>query len=354
MEIVNSSSLQKKWRRTWSETLRASLCFFAFYTAIHLVGCTHSAPSRDELPPPRAVEAPPSSAIAAATAPQVALPVQNQVIAPNLPPALPPPPPMSPPTRAAQIGLILGPGGLKAFSHLGVLKEFEKANIQIHSIVGLEWGALIGALYASKARTNDVEWKLFKLKRENLPKEKMFKSSLPSETMDALSGFLTELFGNQTIEVGRLPFSCPTVEVNKNQIGWIRRGGLKDAMDHCMPYPPAFLPRKNYAAAPFEVETAARILREGGARVIVFVNVIGNNQSAVAREDHFESGITGQILWSQLRRHLAERRNTINYVIDVPSGDYDMMDFKDLRNMVSQGQAAAAQAMGPITNQLGM
>ncbi len=47
------------------------------------------------------------------------------------------------------MGLVLSGGGAKGLAHIGVLKEIEKAGVQIDYIGGTSMGAIIGALYAS-------------------------------------------------------------------------------------------------------------------------------------------------------------------------------------------------------------
>ncbi|MEI7973267.1 MAG: hypothetical protein WCH11_02755, partial [Bdellovibrio sp.] len=49
-----------------------------------------------------------------------------------------------------QLGLILGPGALRALAHVGFLQELSKAQVPVRGIVGLEMGALAGALMARK------------------------------------------------------------------------------------------------------------------------------------------------------------------------------------------------------------
>jgi len=46
------------------------------------------------------------------------------------------------------LALVLGGGGAKGMAHVGVIEEFEKANIPIDLIVGCSAGSIIGAIYA--------------------------------------------------------------------------------------------------------------------------------------------------------------------------------------------------------------
>ena len=59
--------------------------------------------------------------------------------------------------KQPKIGLVLSGGGAKGFAHVGVLKEIEKAGIQIDYIGGTSMGAIIGGLYASGYSANQIE-----------------------------------------------------------------------------------------------------------------------------------------------------------------------------------------------------
>src|SRR4051794_21735458 len=89
-------------------------------------------------------------------------------------PSAAPPKPALKLVEMPKIGLILGPGAFKTFSHLGVLREFEKSGFKVQAIVGMEWGSLVGAIYAMKGRANDLEWQLSKLKKSDLPQDGNF------------------------------------------------------------------------------------------------------------------------------------------------------------------------------------
>lgn len=47
-----------------------------------------------------------------------------------------------------RLALVLGGGGARGLAHIGVLEEFERANIPIDIIVGCSAGSLVGAMYA--------------------------------------------------------------------------------------------------------------------------------------------------------------------------------------------------------------
>ncbi len=59
--------------------------------------------------------------------------------------------------KAQTVGLVLGGGGAKGFSHIGVLKALEEHQIPIHYITGTSIGAIVGGLYASGYSPAEIE-----------------------------------------------------------------------------------------------------------------------------------------------------------------------------------------------------
>jgi NTE family protein len=59
--------------------------------------------------------------------------------------------------KQPKIGLVLSGGGAKGFAHIGVLKEIEKAGIQIDYIGGTSMGAIVGGLYAAGYSASQIE-----------------------------------------------------------------------------------------------------------------------------------------------------------------------------------------------------
>ncbi len=59
--------------------------------------------------------------------------------------------------KEVKIGLVLSGGGAKGFAHIGVLKEIEKAGIELDYIGGTSMGAIIGGLFAAGYTTSQLE-----------------------------------------------------------------------------------------------------------------------------------------------------------------------------------------------------
>src|SRR5512133_2383169 len=59
-----------------------------------------------------------------------------------------------------KVGLALGGGGVRGFSHIGVLNVLEQEGIEIDLIVGTSAGALIGGAYASGQTPREIQAKI--------------------------------------------------------------------------------------------------------------------------------------------------------------------------------------------------
>ena len=56
-----------------------------------------------------------------------------------------------------RIGLVLGGGGARGAAHIGVLKELERLRIPVDVIAGTSMGAIVGGLYATGVRADELE-----------------------------------------------------------------------------------------------------------------------------------------------------------------------------------------------------
>lgn len=62
-----------------------------------------------------------------------------------------------PASAEEKIGLVLGGGGARGAAHVGVLKVLEREGIAVDYIAGTSMGAIVGALYASGYRPEEIE-----------------------------------------------------------------------------------------------------------------------------------------------------------------------------------------------------
>ena len=78
-----------------------------------------------------------------------------------------------------KVGLVLSGGGAKGFAHVGVLKEIDKAGLQIDYIAGTSMGAIIGAFYAAGYSGNQIEEIIKEIDFTDLLRDKLPRSTTP-------------------------------------------------------------------------------------------------------------------------------------------------------------------------------
>ncbi|WNW01103.1 patatin-like phospholipase family protein [Tenacibaculum sp. HL-MS23] len=78
-----------------------------------------------------------------------------------------------------KVGLVLSGGGAKGFAHIGVLKELEKAGVQIGYIGGTSMGAIVGGLYAAGYSADKIEEIILNTDFETIIRDKISRREKP-------------------------------------------------------------------------------------------------------------------------------------------------------------------------------
>ena len=83
-----------------------------------------------------------------------------------------------------KIGLVLSGGGARGLAHVGVLQVLERARVPVHVIVGTSMGAIVGGLYASGMRADEIERELLKVRWEEVFASRVERRELPERRKD--------------------------------------------------------------------------------------------------------------------------------------------------------------------------
>ena len=254
-----------------------------------------------------------------------------------------PPPPVPQPEEKKRVAVILGPGGAKAFAHVGVLKAFQQQRIPVEKVVGLEWGSLIGGLYALKGQVHDVEWKLYKMEHKNTLEARGFFGRRDGEPgISVLEDFLRDSFGDADVARAKVPFVCPSRSVCTGVVTWQTRGPFRDVMKRCMPFPPTLKAQGTFIAGASQAQEAVDQLVKEGFNVVILVNVLGSAMPVA--EDGLRENLNYVILWQEVKRALAEASRLNIDAIQVDTSAYPMNQYGAKKELISLGENAGAQA----------
>ena len=249
---------------------------------------------------------------------------------------------------SVKVGLILGPGALRTFAHVGFVQELAKQKVPIHAVTGFEMGALVAAIYANKGQPFDVEWQMMKLKEDDLLDKGFISGELKMGDAKQLQGFIKDTLQEAKMENARLPFACAAFNTDKNQTFMMNRGTYSQGLPYCLAFPPLFAPYQKNVASVFDVKAASDFLKSKGANYIVYVSVLGGGVKGAKISSE------AQTLWSLVGHSLQKNLPGVDNMVSIPMAEYDIIDFSKRREMLQRGQKAGAQAADQLMKKLGL
>lgn len=248
-----------------------------------------------------------------------------------------------------KLGIILGGGGVLSFAHIGFLQELETQKIPVHSIGGIEWGALVAGAYAMEKKAHSVEWNMLKIPIDQFDNSGFFSSGKKSVGVSSFDGFLETVFGNKSFSELACPFTCPFVNVAKEKTGVRQSGRLRNAIRSCWALPPHFKV-DSVGANPLGVAEVAHQLRQSGAEVIVYVDVISKND-LISEKQRLEDGSTSLLWVAQKSLPALLKPPIVDQVIEISIGSDHMTSYKSLRSIVRKGQLKSKSLVKGLATQ---
>ena len=283
--------------------------------------------------------------------------------------------------RGKKVGLVLGGGGVRGFSHIGVLKVLEKEGIDIDLIVGTSAGALIGGAYASGQAPDEIESKIdaylqspefddsrmksiglsFTQEEKNILKkaqqfimnrvlfvQAFFKPSiLPShDFLSLMNYFLPDLDIKET----RIPLHVVSTDLISGKKIVFSEGSLRKVVLASCAVPGAVEPVRygEWLLADGGITSLVPVhaAREAGADVVIAVTVDRDLQTNLrietAKDVVFRAGeITPSVL------EAAELADA-DVIIRPQVGNLHWMDFKRAVDLVKAGESAARDSLKSI------
>lgn len=315
----------------FSFLLRKNKSNFIFITMFILASCQSM--QRPSGPQPKGAEPVPSYPTA---------PAQSETDEP-VPPSTPLPMGVTP-----KIGLILGPGALRSYAHVGVVQEFAKRKMPIQAIAGIEMGAVVAAIYANKAQPYDVEWQMMKLKESDLVQKGLLSSQVRAGDVRSLQEFLNTALSSNRAENSKVAFACPALQMDKQHVYLMNRGPFSDMLSYCLAFPPLFRPHQQNVAGVVSLKPLVDFVRSKGATYVVYVDLLSGPVRL--------NGATpeAQVLWSISAENLSLQTKGVDHVIHVPLKDIDLLDFNRRREVIQKGQRAAQEASSQIMKTLNL
>jgi len=147
--------------------------------------------------------------------------------------------PMSSPRP--RIGLALGSGSARGWSHIGVIRALERAGHVPDIVCGTSIGALVGAVHAA-GRLDWLEDWVRRLTWSGVVAMLDFRMGGGLIEGSRLTGFFRQHFRDEGIERLPLPFACVATELGTGREVWLREGPVIDAVRASIALPGLFTP----------------------------------------------------------------------------------------------------------------
>jgi len=142
------------------------------------------------------------------------------------------------------VSLVLGSGGARGYTHIGVIEEIEKRGYKIKAISGSSMGALIGGLYACGKLREYKEWVLG---LDIIDIAKLVDFSFFNNGMikgDKVFNILEKMIGRVNIEDLPIEYSAVATDITKQKEVWLQKGDLLEAIRASIAIPTIFTPKK--------------------------------------------------------------------------------------------------------------
>lgn len=145
-------------------------------------------------------------------------------------------------THSTTVSLVLGSGGARGLSHIGVIQWLIENGYEIRSIAGSSMGALVGGIFAAGKLEVYAEWVLA---LERMQVVRMLDPTFGRPGLfkgERIMGVLRDLIGDFAIEDLPISFTAVATDLASGEEVWLREGKLFDAIRASIAIPMIFTP----------------------------------------------------------------------------------------------------------------
>lgn len=275
--------------------------------------------------------------------------------------------------KQPKIGLVLSGGGAKGFAHIGVLKEIDKAGLQIDYIGGTSMGAIIAGLYASGYTAIQIEdlvskVDFVKILQDEIPRnlkpyfEKEFgekhavslpvmdnRIQIPSAVskgqlvLDLLTEILAPVDSIKDFSKLPIPFYCISTDSETGEKIIMESGSLPLALRSSGSFPtllnPVELDGKLLIDGGVADNFPTDIMLQKGMDYIIGVDV----QSDLRKKTELNSvvRVLNQIVNFNIAKQSEKGRRLANLYIQPDITSYTVIDFERAMDIIKKGEQVA-------------
>ena len=271
--------------------------------------------------------------------------------------------------KQPKVGLVLSGGGAKGFAHIGVLKEIDKAGLQIDYVGGTSMGAIIGGLYAVGYSGEQIEQIVLEtdfmsLLQDKLPRnsQTFFEKEFGEKTVITLPvkdgslglpkavskgqnvlNFLLELLASAegVTDFNKLPipFFCIATDIENGGAVLLEKGSLPLALRASGSFPtllnPVVLDDKLLVDGGVANNFPVTIMKSKGMDIVIGVDVEGQ----LYQKDKLNSvlDIMNQIVSYQMYSKSGAEKKKLDVYINPEIKGYNVVSFDEKEKILQKG-----------------
>ena len=147
-------------------------------------------------------------------------------------------------SKTKKIGLALGSGSARGWSHIGVIRALQEEGIDIDIVCGTSIGSIVGSALAAgfldqlEEWARDLAWSdILSFMDVTLPRSGLIEG-------DKITNFFRANLYDPNIEDLPLPFAAVATDISSGREVWLQKGSLIDAIRASISMPGIFTPFK--------------------------------------------------------------------------------------------------------------
>lgn len=260
-----------------------------------------------------------------------------------------------------KVGLALGGGGAKGLAHIGVIKELERAGLEIAAITGTSMGAVVGSWYAATKDIATLEKLFLSVKKEDV--FPMYRLARKRDGHifkdDGVTKFLESHLDGISFDKTKIPFKAIATDVKNGDQVILSEGKLVEAVRASSSLPivsnPVMIDGRLLMDGGFVNPVPADVVKDMGCDFVIAVDVSSkwfNFSEEKVSIFHIYSLIASalSIVEYQIARHIL---GNADVVLRPEVLAYDWLAFGSAREIIQHGEREAHAQIAKICKDVG-
>ncbi len=253
-----------------------------------------------------------------------------------------------PAATAPPVGVVLGGGAARGFSHIGLIQALEENGIPIDLLVGTSMGSIVSSLYAAGYSVDNMRHIV-----TTLDTAQFIDLSIPPKgglmNTSRLQCYLDALLDHKQFSQLNIPFYSVITNIRTGEEVALNEGlvstGVLASMSIPALFPPVLIEDQYFVDGGMKNAVPANVAKDQGADVIIAVDV----KKELEHIDHDDVLTNFQLsMWFMIDGYVQVNTAMADVVI-VPETKYDSyMDYQKVELFIEQGYQAGLAQMDQI------